>query len=158
VANDTHTVLITSFHGVTGAPAGTGTYDIKDPVKDTNTGTSITELGDPAYGNKIYAFEWAVFKAGGIHIPFQVPDDTFIDPVLISDPDVNPEMFGPQSFLDNTVRVVLTVPEPSTFQLLFSAVLLRVVVALRRARRKEKPGSGPNLWCLSAGQRDVRGG
>lgn len=110
VANDTHTVLINSYHG----PAdGSGRYDIKDPFKNGD-GSSIIWLDDPAYKNTIFAYNASVFKSGGIQPqPFQTPNDMFLPDELLFNPEFNPDLSGPQYFDPNTARV-LDVPEPTT--------------------------------------------
>jgi hypothetical protein len=127
VANDTHSVLVTSYHGEEGKPKGSGRYDIKDPQSNT-----IVWLDH--YGNKIYGWDTGVFKAGGLHNPFEVPSDYYIDPILLTDPEINPEYYGSQVFLESYI-----IPEPASFALvsigLFMGFSMHFLIKYLRRRR-----------------------
>lgn len=139
VANDTHTVLITSFHQTEGAARGVGRYDIKDPIK-TAGGTSILWLDDAAYSNMIYAYRSAAYKPGGPGQPppqqFVLPSDAFIPLDLLLDPFENPDFLGPQNMLANSPRVLGAedVPEPGCITLVTMAGLLGAMRRRGRAR------------------------
>jgi len=92
-----HYVLIKSFEQAAGQPEGRGRYDIADPWKDEE-GNSIEWLDDEHYQNKIYGWKTEVYQKGGIHDPYEVPSDYWIDPEYLYDPDVNPDQYGPQIF------------------------------------------------------------
>jgi hypothetical protein len=121
VANDTHTVLVTSFHQTAGKPRGVGRYDIKDPFR-AGDGSSIMWLDDNAYKNMIYDYGSSIYKPGSLAQTqnFAIPSETFFPLDAIFDPEENPEALGPQVFWDNTARVVAAadVPEPVAVGLL----------------------------------------
>lgn len=134
VANDTHSVLVTSFQNEPGKPRGVGRYDIRDPSKKAD-GSSIRWLDDPAYTNRIFNWDTGVFKAGGLHDPFSVPSDYYIDPLLLTDTEANPDYFGQQVFLANHV------PEPNTVMLFgigLVGYLLNILAARRLTQRSSR--------------------
>jgi hypothetical protein len=119
VFNDNHSVLVSSYHAKDGAARGAGRYDIKDPWKPAG----IEWLDHEDYKNTIYSWGAGVFKAGGVHVPFEVPSDFFIDPVLLTDPEANPDAFGLQFFVEVPAHHA-HVPAPATLMCLLGSLVL----------------------------------
>lgn len=112
-----HTVVVSSYHADEGAPRGSGRYDIQDPWR-LEDGSSIEWLDHADYDNTIYSYGARVYQTGGIHDPYAVPSDFYIDPEYLYDPLVNPDQYGPQLiFYDRLV------PEPMSVLLFGSALL-----------------------------------
>ena len=106
----------------------------RDPSKNADA-SSIRWLDDPAYNNRIFTWDAGVFKAGGLHDPFSVPSDYYIDPFLLTDIEANPDYFGPQLFLANHV------PEPNTV-MLFGIGLVGYLLNIMAAHRLTPRSSG----------------
>lgn len=91
-----HTVLVKSFQQAQGQPEGRGRYNIADPWKKPD-GTSIEWLDDEEYKNKIWSSRTGVFQKGGLHDPYEVPSDYWIDPEYLDDLEMNPDQYGLQT-------------------------------------------------------------
>ncbi|MBC2717237.1 MAG: hypothetical protein HF978_18175 [Desulfobacteraceae bacterium] len=96
--DDKHSVLVKSFKQAEGQPEGKGRYDIADPWKKAD-GTSREWLDDKDYKNKIWNWGLIVFQKGGLHDPYEVPSDYWIDTEYLYDPNMNPDQYGPQIFV-----------------------------------------------------------
>jgi Papain-like cysteine protease AvrRpt2 len=93
-----------------------GNWIINDPFD--NGPATPTKLNAPDYRNKIYSYDWGVFKPGG---PGDLPPDPF---------PLNP-------YLENT-KLAASTPEPGTWKLAAIGVLL--IYASRRARHQGSTG------------------
>ena len=131
VAEDKHSVLITSYHGEQGKQRGSGKYNIKDPASN-----SIVWLDHENYKNKIYSWNAGVFKAGGLHNPFEVPSDYYIDPILLTDPEINPEYYGLQIFVENHIIISDIIPTLSQWGIIIFTLLLLAVGMVFVQRRQ----------------------
>ena len=98
VRNDTHSVLVKSFHQKAGELVGVGRYDIADPAKDAvdDKGKPFEWLDQEPDGNRIWGWDAMVTQAGGVHRAYMVPGLRWVDPEDLCDPVANPEQYGQQ--------------------------------------------------------------
>ena len=130
VSDDTHTVLIIGWDEAKG-------FLIADPFRKEDA-SSESELS--AYRNLVFALETTIFKGGGLHTPFEVPSDSFIPLDALQDPDINPDLFGPQAFRENHV------PEPARGVLTLAGLLLFAGLRKARTAKSEDAGGERNMF------------
>ncbi|MFA5260946.1 MAG: PEP-CTERM sorting domain-containing protein [Candidatus Omnitrophota bacterium] len=130
VRNNTHSVVVSSYHAEEGQPRGNGRYDIKDPWRNQD-GTAILWLDDDKYKNLIFDYGVGVYKAGGLVDPYTVPSDFYIEPHYLYDPLINPDQYGLQVFDENH-----SIPEPATMLLLGGGIFILSGTRLINRKRK----------------------
>jgi hypothetical protein len=124
---DGHSVLVIGWDDTNG-------WVIIDPF-DVDETDRIIFLNHPDYQNRIFRYDFGVFKAGGKSTPYSVPSPYYIDELDLYDPIINPDQYGPYSEMKNLGKIN-GIPEPSTLVMAATGLLL----LLHRSRRVSKSG------------------